>query len=464
MTERAPSIAVRLGLAVALVLAVGGLGAALAALAYGREAAREAYDRLLAGAAFDIARSVSVSAGAVAVDIPVSAFELLALAPEDRVVYRVIDREGATVTGYDLVPPPPRASQGAEVAFYGAEFGGEPVRLAAVRRRFAERAYSGEVAVVVGHTLRARSTLAWDIARKAMWLAAAGGLCLVVLTAAAVRSALGPLRRVEAALAGRRPEDLSPLDVETPREIRATVGAINGFMARLARRMDAMQAYIADAAHQLRTPVAALSAQAELAAEEADPERLRALAARIRGCAAGLGRLTDQLLNQALVMHRADAVPREELDLRMVAIRVAEASDHDLASTPEDLRLDLPEDRVSVEGDALSLIEATKNLVNNALRYGVPPVTITVRAPGAIDVTDRGAGLPEATWEQAGQRFARSEANAQGGAGIGLAIVRAVAEAHGGRMVFSRPARGGFRATLDLGAAALGDGAKGGPQ
>ena len=115
-------------------------------------------------------------------------------------------------------------------------------------------------------------------------------------------------------------------------------------------------------------------AQAELAAEETDPERQRAIVDRIHERAVGLSRLTDQLLNHALIIHRADSVVRERLDLRAVAIQVAEENDHELFGHRDDLRLDLPQEAVWIRGDALSLAEASKNLVNNAFRHGAPPV------------------------------------------------------------------------------------------
>ncbi|RZM09489.1 MAG: sensor histidine kinase, partial [Sphingomonas sp.] len=410
------SLAGRLAVTIALILSASGVVVTLAAYAYGREAAEAAYDRLLAGAAFQIAQSISVSADRLTVDLPVSAFELLALATSDRVVYRVIDRNGATVTGYDSVRPP-TDPQG-DLSFYTSTFGDETVRLAATRRRFAEQAYSGDVEVLVGHTTRARDALARDIATKAMLLVLAAGLVIAALTLFAVRSSLAPLARIEQALAARDPKDLSPLAVSTPREVEALVAAINRFMDRLQRRVTGMQTLIADTAHQLRTPIAALRAQAQLAGEETDPGALKAIAEKIHRRAIGLGRLADQLLNQALVVHRGDAQAAETLDLREVAMGVADEIDDLMPAST--LRLVLAEEPVWIAGDAFSLAEAVKNLVNNAFAYGVEPVSLVVeRADGAaeIAVLDRGAGIPDPG--SAGRRFAR--ANPAGGAGIGLA-------------------------------------------
>jgi two-component system, OmpR family, sensor histidine kinase TctE len=452
-TVRPVSITWRLALAITLILGAGGLLVTAAAYAYGRQAAGEAYDRLLAGAAFEIARSVSITSGRVVVDLPTSAFELLGLAPTDRVIYRVLDRDGATVTGYDAVPQPPQSSD--EVVFYAAEFGGETVRLAATRRRFAERAYSGEVGIVVGHTTRARTALAWDITAKALLILAAAGLATVALTAFAVRSSLRPLRRIERAIAARNPQDLSPLTVSSPREIETIVVAINRFMDRLGRRVTVMQTLIADATHQLRTPIAALRAQAELATAEENPERLRVIVGRIHQRTVGLSRLADQLLNQALIIHRADAVEQQRLDLRAIAVRVAEEIDHDLPEMGRDLVLDLPDDPVEVQGDAFSLVEAAKNLVNNAFRHGERPVRLAVASLAGdgraeIAISDKGAGVPAAHWADSGRRFAKTAGSSARDAGLGLAIVNAVAEAHAGRLEFSRAADGGFRAALRL--------------
>jgi two-component system, OmpR family, sensor histidine kinase TctE len=443
---RTLSLAARFTAALALILLAGGVAVALAALAYGRHAAQEAFDRLLLGAANQIAGAISLRDGRILVDLPRSAFELLALAPEDRVLYAVIGPDGATITGYEEV-----AAAAVDGAFHEADFAGEAARLVTVHRRFAERSFSGTITVVVGQTLRARAELASEITRGALAVAGAAGLLMSGLAVFAVRSALGPLRRIERVLARRTPQDLTPLDVAVPRELGGLVGAINRFMARLDRQAAATRTLIADASHQLRTPIAALRAQAELAEEETDAARQQAIVARIRARATSLGRLTDQMLNRALILHRAEAEPPERVDLRMVAMAVVEASDHDQHTGAAVLRLDLPEEPVWCLGDAFSLGEAVKNLVANAFRHGVPPVTVAVRdgAQAVIAVRDCGPGIPEADWAEAGRRYARQTGVSPESAGLGLAIVAEVARAHGGELAFARVAEG-FEARLLL--------------
>jgi two-component system sensor histidine kinase TctE len=463
--RRAASLTLRLAVAIALILAAGGVAVTVAALAYGRQAAQEAYDRLLIGAANQIAASVAIRDGQIVVDIPVPAFELLALAPEDRVIYRVVGQDGETITGYDSVPPPPEGE--GEVIFYHTRFGDEPVRLASVRRRFAERAFSGSVDVIVGQTTRARAALARDIARSALVVLGVAGLCMAALAAFAIHSALRPLRRIERDLLARDPSDLTPLGVAVPREIETIVTAIDRFMVRLDRQIGIMKRLIADTSHQLRTPVAALRAQAELAAGESDPERQRRIVARIHGRSIGLSRLTDQLLSHALIIHRADAVPRERVDLRAAAIRAVDEIDHGPAADEPALRLDLAEEPVWVQGDTLSLAEACKNLINNARSHGKPPVTVQVVADGRtaeIRVRDRGPGMPEEQWRDAATRFSRNAGVAPDRAGLGLAIAQAVAAAHSGRLTFGRAASGEFEVALVLALGPAQDRAGAGPE
>lgn len=450
-TGAGASLVLRLAGALGLLILAGGAGVTFAAFDYGRRAAQEAYDRLLVGAANQIAGAVSLMDGAVVVDLPASAFELLALAPEDRILYAVIDPAGRVVTGYDTIPLPDPGTRFATVPV-----GGEPFRLAVVERTFAERAFAGTVRVVVGQTLRARQELASQITRNAMGVLAAAALAMAALTVFAVRSSLAPLRTIERALAARSPQDLSPLDVPVPREVGGLVASLSHFMGRLDRQIEGMRSLIADASHQLRTPIAALRAQAELAADETDPARQREIIARIRSRSVNLGRLADQLLSHAMIIHRAEAVPRARIDLREVAIRAVDESDHDLLASDAVLRLDLPEDSVEVAGDTFSLVEACKNLVTNAFRHGRPPVTVAVWVEdGAprIGVRDVGPGMPREHWENAPVRYGRQSGVSPDSAGLGLVIVDAVARAHGGRLRFRCTDDKAFEAALILPAA-----------
>jgi two-component system sensor histidine kinase TctE len=318
-----------------------------------------------------------------------------------------------------------------------------------VIRRFAERSFSGSVRVVVGHTLRARQALARDIAQGALAVLGGAGAAMALFSWLVMRSALLPLPRIGAALTRRDPSDLTPLDLAAPREIAGMLDALNGFMARLDRQVSMNRAMIEDAAHQLRTPVAAIRAQAQLAEDEPDPARRARILARVHDRAVGLSRLLDQMLSQAMIIPRADAAARASIDLRDIAVEVLEDGETDTGVAGAQVRLDLPPGPVMVRGDALSLTEAGKNLLGNAIRHGRAPVRIGVRAGPvpALWISDAGGGNPDDLRAQAGERFAHGAS--PGGAGLGLAIARAVAESHDGALVFTRrDAR--FEAAIEL--------------
>ena len=442
------SLSFRLGVALALVLAIGGVAVSLAAYAYGRSAAQQSYDRLLVGAASQIAGSLGLRDGEVIVDIPVSAFELLSLAPRDRVVYAVFDDRGRLVTGYDTVALPEGDGR-----FFSGSFAGEPARYVHVRRQIAERSFLGAVDVVVGQTTEARRELTQQITRNALLAVAVVGLVISGLAVLAVNSALRPLHRIERDFALRSSRDLTPVDVEVPQEIASLVAALNRFIGRIDRQLRVMRTLIADASHQLRTPIAALRAQAELAREATDAEDQLRIVEKIHERSRNLSRLTDQLLNHAMIIHRADSVDLAPVDLRVVASDAVDQFDQTLSGSERVVRIDLPEAPMVCDGDALSLVEACKNLINNAVAYGKPPITVFVRDDGAalnIGVRDRGDGMAEGLWADAGKRFAKRSGVSSTSAGLGLSIVSAVAQAHGGRMTIRRPADDRFEVFLEL--------------
>ena len=438
----------RVTVGVLSLLVLGGIVVAFAAFAYGRSAARQAFDPLLVGAAQDIAESISVGDDGPVIDLPVSAFALLSLAADDRIFYAIHGPDGALLTGYDGIPP---ERDGVQPRFRDAALQGDPARFVTVSRLFSERAFAGRVFVTVGQTTQARRALAVDLTRRALLLTALGGAALILGALVIIRSAMRPLGVLTRDLARRDPYDLTPMQADGPAEVRVLVGAMNRFMGRLDRQVGAMRNLISDTAHQLRTPVAAIRAQAELALED-DAARRAPRLDRLVWRTRSLGTLLDQMLSRALVIHRIDNAAPIPVDLRDIALGVLDSRDHDLLAPGKDVTLQIGPDAVTVLGDEISLTEAARNMLVNALRHGAAPVTVGVSADGpaaSLWVQDSGDGPPEAVRATLGQRFERAAASKGSSAGLGLSIVRAVAEAFGGAMTMSNT-DGGFRVSLTL--------------
>ena len=439
----------RIILVIALVFGAGSVVLGTAAWVYARLAADDAYDRLLVGAALQIAESIYAQEGTISVDPPVSAFETLSLSANDRIFYKVVDPRGEVLTGYDDLAPAGSLAEAREPLISDGEYRGFPVRVAVVGRLVSDPVAPGWAHVVVAQTREARASLTRDLTLKALLLVFAMTSLAFMGVLFAVRRALEPLTRVERELRSRDPKDLTPLDLEIPREIQTLVFTINRFMDRLSGRIALMQRFIADAEHQIRTPLAGLASQVDLLTEEIRPERREQQLNRVRERTAELGRLTNQLLNHAMIIHRAEVAEFDTIDLAVLARQVLINAVPLSLDRDVDISFQDPPDPVLMRGDVVSLREALSNLIHNALKHGAETrleVRVFAEDDAAIvEVVDDGPGIPVSEWQRVREPFHTKSAT---GSGLGLSIAGDVVRAHGGELRFRERTDDGFAVIL----------------
>lgn len=429
-----------------------------AAGSYATIAADRSFDRLLAGSALSIAESLTVTNEGVRVDIPYSALDMLAAAPDDRVFYRVVAPDGSTVTGYDNLPSfetivsgPKNQSIDSE-QYFDAEYGGELVRFVVLGRESGNLAQKGWTWVQLGQTRNARRALARDLLFQALLPIILMTILALAVLWFSIERALRPLNDLRSALAAKDPSDLTPLETTVPDEVVPLVDGMNAFMARLEGNIRFLQNFIANTAHQLRTPLSAMIVQLQLVERGSDEDRKHGLKAANRS-AKKLGRLIDQLLGDALIGHRANLAKNTQFDLKKMIARAV----RDTASMIEDhdIRFSCPLAEAPFVGDQVVLEEAVKNLIHNALTHGhrnghsVEILLARNSAHYEISVMDGGPGIDPDMLETVFERF-KSGSGESGGAGLGLAIVRQAVEQHRGRVTIANREGGGTCAALEL--------------
>jgi two-component system sensor histidine kinase TctE len=405
------------------------------------------FDRALETDAYVLARQIHPVNGVAELTLPDSTRDFLRADNIDSVFYQVLGTRGELVTG-DRDMPLPREEdrpQPGIVEFRDDMLRGNDIRVAYTTVEFPQTPGAQPVLVQVAETLDKRSALANDIIKGVILPQFVILPLAILLVWFGLSRGLAPLHALQAHIRARRPDDLSPLEARrAPPEIEPLVTSFNDLLTRLEQNMELQKRFIADAAHQMKTPLAGLRTQAELALrQEASSEVHRSLE-QIATSSEHAARLVTQLLALARAENRMSGqvfAPVELGDVARSAVRdwiqAALAKQMDLGyEGPE-----TPEETIEVEGNAVMLREMLSNLIDNAIRYTPAGgrITVRVRRDAAarmahVEVEDTGLGIPAAERERVVERFYRILGREGDGSGLGLAIVREIATMHGGTL------------------------------
>ncbi|WP_341675875.1 sensor histidine kinase N-terminal domain-containing protein [Niveibacterium sp. SC-1] len=428
--------------------------------------ADQPYDQALAQNLGAIARLLSLDAeGRVRVNIPDQVRTLLRADESDTLYYQVVGPQGQLLAGDAelprLVPQAEEGSTQQQPSYRDVDLQGDDVRIAAQVVMLRSGAQALPVTVQVGETRNKREALASRIVTGVLLPQFLVIPAAVVLVWLGLSRGISPLNRLQALLRRRRPADLSPIDaVGAPEEVRPLIVAFNDIMQRLEENLMAQQRFVADAAHQMRTPLAGLKMQTELALSEHDPEVLRESLMRINQGA----ERAAHLINQLLALARAEASSQashafETVDLEELVPAVAAEFVPRALQKGIDLGAETTGWSLRVDGNPVLLSELLKNLIDNAIKYSPRGGHVTVFAAfdaarphvAVLGVQDNGIGIPEPDHERVFQRFYRVLGNGAEGSGLGLPIVREIAELHGGQVLLgSGPDGQGTRVSVEF--------------
>ncbi len=415
--------------------------------------------------------------------LPPSASELLRTDEADDIYYQVLGLRGEFLSGDRRVRVPVEAqrTQVGEVHYRDDEIDNQDVRVAYLWVDLPDGAGEGACLVQVAETLGKRSRLATEIFRGVILPQFLILPLAVLLVWLALSRGIAPLNELQQRIRKRESNDLSAIDErEVPEEVSPLVRAINDLLARLDQSLRAQKHFLADAAHQLKTPLAGLRMQAELAqrdidAGERDPQALKKSLRQIARSSQSAAHMVNQLLAMARAEEREHAAPVQAVNLADLAIETVQDFVPRALERRIDLGYEAPEPAAAtrhprgpvVSGRAVLLRELIRNLVDNALLYTPAGGTVTVRVIDdpfgqvvVLQVEDSGPGIPAVEREQVFQPFYRALGTNVDGSGLGLAIVREIALQHDAELTLTDANLRHRTGLSDQAGAAFGPGAR----
>ena len=406
-------------------------------------------ERMLLGAARVIGEQVHLEEGVVQVVIPPAALELFASPSHDRVFYRASGEQGLLLSGYYDLALPPRLPPPEEAVFFDAVQRDRPVHVVGFAQPVFAAPERGTVLIEVAQTLEGRNQLAREIWGTAIRRQLALLVLVGVLLWLGLRRGMLPLIVLRDRMLERRPGSVDRLDEKAaPSELAPLVAAVNDYAQRLDRHMSAHSRFIADASHQLRTPLTLLNTQVVYALRQQEPEgREQALKAIHQSVQHGV-RVVQQLLALTMAEAAGETRPAPTLvDLGDTVRRVLESVALEAQQRGIDLGFKYTADATIVRGHQQMLHELVANLVDNALRYTPSGGVVTAgatRKDGVVTlcVEDNGPGIPLDQRERVFERFYRLHNDLSDGCGLGLAIVREIASGNNARVELATPASG----------------------
>ena len=418
--------------------------------------AEKGIDQSLTQSVQSLARQVKPIGSGLLIDFPRAAQDIIEQDPKDRVSYMVSSPPGSFLLGNSPLPAPPANMHPitGEPLLYNVTIDGKPMRVALLDVNYGAPISSQRLRVQVAKSLAVQQRITADLVEDMLVPLLLLGTLLSVLVYGGISRGLGPLTRLQAQLGDRHEHSLSALHpiemTQAPQEVHALAGAVNQLLAVVRRSLSQEKRFINDAAHQLRTPLAGLISQTELALQETSPQ---ALQDRLGKVLAGAQR-SAHLVHQLLTLARNEAeVKLRPLDAAALAREVAREWTPRALAAGIDLGYE-GEDSLMLEGEKLLLREALGNLLDNALIYAGTGSVVTLRVArhageAILEVEDNGPGLSEPDLTHIFERFWRAS-EIPGGCGLGLAIVAEIAHRHGGLATALAVAPQGLKIRLSL--------------
>jgi two-component system sensor histidine kinase TctE len=405
--------------------------------------ALDSLDHALDGTALALERLVRTDGGVVALSMSNELDAVLRADRYDEVHWVALGPDGRVLAGDPALatlggPPSP-----VDWRFFDADYNGLPVRVALHSWRCVAPTVqlpAGLCESRVAETLNKRHGVEKQVLAAASSAMLVEALVLAVMGWIAIARSLRPVERLSQDIEQRSPDQLGPVDrPDIPREVAPLVTALNGLFRRVVNASAAEKAFIADAAHQLRTPLTVLRTETELALMEAHPPQLEGLLRRLHVATTRAARLANQLLSQARAEHERHNSAMERFDLKQIATEAVEEWVARSVDAGVDLGFEL--ESAPVDGHGFLLREILANLLDNAINYAGPGARVTIRtgiapadasspvARSMLEVEDNGPGIVAAERERAFERFQRGNAGGTG-SGLGLSIVRDIAGHH----------------------------------
>lgn len=416
------------------IWACGGVITYLIAVRY----ADLANDRSLFDSALTLAGQVKGSQGQIVVDQSDTALKMIAIDPYDKVYFKISDPLHGVVAGrQELTPPPDGELQPDKPYYHDGRVDGRRVRIASVFHQVSGA--SAPVLIQVAETLAKRRVLASEILAGIILPQVLLIMLALVFVWFGIGRGLSSLKRVQDEVRNRSHLDLRPVrEDDAPQEVGALVHAINELLEQLKHVISTQNRFVADAAHQLRTPLAGIKTQTELALRQTNPDEVRH---SLEQLAASSDRVIH-LVNQLLLLARTEpGWQPEKVETDLVSVTRELASEWVPLALKRniDLGFEAAIGKAPFAGNVLLLKEMLGNLIDNAIRYTQPGGEITVRVSAAerhwvLAVQDNGPGVPAPERELVFERFHRVADSQDDGCGLGLAIVREIAHVHRGEV------------------------------
>ena len=404
----------------------------------------QAYDRWLLDSARSLVQEIKRHDGKTIVELPPAALEIFKWDEEDKTYFKIISNEQDILAGDRQVPEPLGiATDWLQPVYFDEMLYGEPVRVVSMRVTLTDS--TEQIFIHVAETINKRRAMMTDI----LLADVIPQLLLVILTGiyllSGLRRGLKPLHTLAQHIAARSARDLSPIpETHVFAEVRSLTDTINDVLAQLTEAIANQQRFIANAAHQLRTPLAGLKLQAERASRCQQLDELQPALTQIQNCADRMSHLTSQLLVLAKSGPINGSYELTPVDLCTLSRDTCIEWVPKALQRGIEISFECTEPNVWIKGSEVLLKEVLVNLLDNAIAYGKENGAITVTVIGQINpclrICDDGPGIPEPEIAKVLERFYRIPGSPGDGCGLGLAIVSDIAELHDAAFSLRHPA------------------------